>query len=165
MIVGQFAHEAALTQALGEMRRAQLGDVETFTPAPVVTAEGVSPLPLIILIGGLLTGAASFGLQCASAMFAYPFDIGGRPDFAWPAFVPTAFENGVLGAILAGFFGYLIINRLPRLYDPVDDVAIMRHASRDGWMLQLSGADAVGLHRARALMLELGALCVEERAP
>ncbi len=165
MIVGQFAHGKALSRAVAEIGRAGLGGIETFTPAPMQSAEAGSPLPVIILLGGLLTGAASFLLQCYSAMVAYPFDIGGRPEFAWPSYVPNAFENGVLGAILAGFFGYMMLNRLPRLYDPVDDIPIMRHASRDGWMLQVACTDADGLRRARALMLELGALCVEEIAP
>ena len=164
MILGQFAHEESLPHALSVLRGAGLGPVETYTPAPLAAAESTSRLPLIILLGGVLTGAASFALQCISAMVAYPFDIGGRPGFAWPSYVPTAFENAVLGAIAAGFFGFMIINHLPRLYDPVDDIPIMRNASRDGWMLQVCATDAQEMRQARTLMLELGAIQVEERA-
>lgn len=165
MIVGQFANAASLRHARAQLRGAALGPVETFTPAPLDASDDQSSLPLVILLGGTLTGAASFLLQCYAALIAYPFDIGGRPNFAWPSFVPTAFENAVLGAIAAGFFGYLIVSHLPRLYDPVDDIPIMRNASSNGWMLQLSVTEPDLLRRARDLMLEHGAVRVEERVP
>ena len=164
MIVGQFTHEAALVHAVSEIRQAGLGPVETFTPAPLSASDGTSRLPVIILLGGVITGAASFLLQCYSAMLAYPFDIGGRPDFAWPSYIPTVFENAILGAIGAGFLGFVLMARLPKLYDPVDDIPIMRNASRDGWMVQLCETDAEALGRARTLMLDLGAVRVEEHA-
>jgi hypothetical protein len=126
-----FPNQDALVAALGKLRAAKLGAIETYTPKPL--EEGHSPLPVLILLAGLGGTLAAFWLQSYAFVWAYPIDIGGRPPFSWPAFIPIAFEIGVLAAIATGFFGFLVINRMPTLYHPVDDVPAMRYAMRDLW--------------------------------
>jgi hypothetical protein len=130
-VLAAFPDRQGLQSALHRLRSAALGPLETYTPQPL--AEGASPLPMAIFVAGVLTMAASFALQVYANVWAYPLDIGGRPRFSWPAFVPIALENGILAAVAAGFFGYLILNRLPHLYDPIDEGAAIRRASRDCW--------------------------------
>jgi hypothetical protein len=130
-----FATPHELETALPSLRCARLGTIETFTPTPV--ESGPSILPVLILAGGVLGALAGFTLQSYANVAAYPIDIGGRPYFSWPAFVPIAFENGVLAAILTGFFGCFIVNRLPRLYDPIDECEAMRRAMRDFWCVAI----------------------------
>lgn len=126
-----FPDQEALLAALGSLRTADLGEIETYTPKPL--EEGQSPLPVLILLAGFGGAVAAFCLQTYAFVWAYPIDIGGRPPFSWPAFIPIAFEVGVLAAIAAGFFGFLMANRMPSLYQPVDEVPAMRHAMRDLW--------------------------------
>ena len=145
----------------GNFVRRASATIETYTPAPLDGEPTASPVPLIVLLAGILGGAASFALQSASSVWAYPFDGGGRPDFAWPSFIPTVFENAVLVAIAAGFVAFMIINRLPRLYDPVDESDAIRRASRDRWFLQVATDDPAMLDRAQALLERLHPISVE----
>ena len=100
-------------------------------------------------------------MQTYAYTLAYPFPIGGRPQFAWPSFVPTVFENAVLVAIVAGFVAFMAVNRLPRLYDPIDEAELMRQASQDGWIVAVRSEDAATLRDARALLSDLGAARIE----
>lgn len=162
MIVAMFAEEAGLARALHRLREAGVGPIETYTPAPMQDAPTTSPIPLIILVAGILGGAGSFWLQAWSSSVAYRFDIGGRPHVAWASFVPTVWENAALVAVVAGFVAFMVINGLPRLYDPVDEAASMRRASRDRWVLQVASRDDATLDRARHLLAGLGPVLVEE---
>jgi hypothetical protein len=155
-LVASFASEAGLVDALPRLRT--LGSVETFTPN-ALEDDQPSILPLVVLVAGLVGAACGFGMQVYATMIGYPVDIGGRPEFSWPAFVPIAFEIGVLSAVLAGFVAFLIVNRLPRLYDPVDEAGLMRGAMRDRWCVAIRTESP---DRAHALLRELSADAVEE---
>jgi hypothetical protein len=152
-----FATEHELVSALPALRAARLGAIETYTPAPIET--GSSILPLLVLIAGVAGAIAGFCLQSYANMAAYPIDIGGRPDFSWPAFVPIAFENGVLAAVLTGFVGYFVVNRLPRLYESADECDAMRRAMRDLWCVAIRTDDP---RRARELLRTHAPTHVEE---
>ncbi len=138
LMVASFASQASLSQALPRLRSAGLGPVETYTPNAIEDpGQPSSVLPLIVLVSGLSGAALGFWMQVYASGTGYPLDIGGRPAFSWPAFVPIAFETGILAAMLAGFFGFLVISRMPRLYDPVDEAQLMRAVSRDRWCIAI----------------------------
>lgn len=161
MIVAMFHRAADLSSALARLRAAGIGPVETYTPAPVEHADAASPVPFVMMLAALLGGAASFGLQAYSSTVAYPLNVGGRPMLAWPSFIPTAFENAVLIALIAGFAAFMLINRLPLLYDPVDEADGLREASGDRWCLSVDG-DAATLARARVVLRGARAARVED---
>jgi hypothetical protein len=156
LIVASFVSETGLAEALPRLRA--LGAVETYTPQPPHD-DRPSILPLVVLLAGLLGAGAGFGMQVYANTIGYPVDIGGRPEFSWPAFVPIAFEIGVLTAMLAGFFGYLVVNRLPHLYDTVDEAMLMRGASRDRWCVAIRTGEPTRTHD---LLRTLAAEQVEE---
>ncbi len=166
-VLAGFETEAALRHALQRLASEPVGAVETYTPKALDERPGWdqpagSPLPLVMFVAGVLGFAGFFLLMAYADLTAYPLDIGGRPDFAWPSFVPIAFELGVLCAMGAGFFGYFVVCRMPRLYDPVDECASFRRASRDGWFVACRSEDQRQVAHARALLVGLRPASLEE---
>jgi hypothetical protein len=157
LIVASFRCETTLVEALPRLRA--LGMVETYTPKALEHEGSSSVLPLVVLIAGVAGAGLGFGMQCYASIFSYPVNVGGRPEFSWPAFVPIAFEIGILAAMLAGFIGFLVVNRLPHLYDPIDEALLMRGATRDRWCVSIR-TDAPD--RAHDLLRALSAEQIEE---
>jgi hypothetical protein len=85
-VVASFASEAGLVEALPRLRG--LGVVETYTPK-ALEDDQASILPLVVLVGGLVGTAGGFVMQVYANVIGYPLDAGGRPEFSWPAFVPS----------------------------------------------------------------------------
>lgn len=110
-LAGRFQDEEALVKAARLLRAAGIEPVEIITPHPVERLEkGPSPVPLVVLLAGFGAFAASMALQIYATAKSYPIDIGGRPYNSWLAFVPTAFENGVLLAVVSGFLSFLLLS-------------------------------------------------------
>ena len=151
-LLAGFESQAALRGALVGLAAADIEEVETYTPLPPGIADQHSPLPLVMFVAGMLGFLGFFLLMTYADVRAYPLDIGGRPDFAWPTFVPIAFELGVLCAMTAGFVGYFVLCRMPHLYDPVDECEAIRRASRDGWFVAIRSDDIQRLARARSVL-------------
>jgi hypothetical protein len=160
-----FETESALCEALARLRAGHIDDLRTYTPKPLESEPTHSPLPLIVFVAGLTGSIAGFAMQVYANTSAYPLDIGGRPRYSWPAFIPITFEIGVLSAVLAAVFGYFVINRMPRLYERVDDFDSMREAMRAGWLVAIRADEPERLARARAIVDRLHPAAIEEMAP
>jgi hypothetical protein len=156
-VLAAFDSKHALQSALAPLRDAGFGDLETYTPQPM--EDGQSILPSMVLLFGILGAVASFALLTYGDVWAYKLDIGGRPPFSWPSFIPIAFENGILAAVLAGVFGYFVINRLPRLYDPIDHSPSLRRAMRDLYCVAVRTTET---DRARAVLTPFAPVQIEE---
>lgn len=160
-LLAGFDTEQALRRALERFRAERVDDVETYTPVALDEDPTGSPLPLLMFAAGMLGFIGFFLLMTYADVVSYPIDIGGRPRFAWPAFVPIAFELAALCAMGAGFVGWFLASGLPRLYDPIDECESFRAATRDGWFLAIRDEDPATLARARALLDELRPAVVE----
>ena len=161
-LLAGFESPQALREAVDRLAAADVFDFETYTPAPLDDDAPVSRLPLLMFIAGMLGFVGFMMLMTYADVYAYPLNIGGRPQFAWPAFVPIAFEGGVLCAMAAGFFGYFFVCRMPRLYDPIDECEQFRAASRDGWFVAVRSNDASQVATARAVLGNLRSTSIEE---
>jgi hypothetical protein len=142
--------------------------IDAFSPYPVEElseAIGVhkTHMPLIILLGGLLGGTLGFLMQVYIEVVDFPINVGGKPYYSWPAFIPITFECTVLGAALFAVFGMLALNGLPEPYHPVFNVPTFALASRDRFFLLVEAADPkFDRERTAELLRALGPLEVSD---
>jgi hypothetical protein len=145
-LMAVFDTPEALVYAARRLKEAGYRRVEAYTPFPVRGLDDALELPpnrvpLVMLLGGLAGGLGAFGLQAWTAMAYWPLDVGGRPNFSWPAFVPITFELTILGAALAGFFGNLWLSGLPQPYHPAFNAPHFELASRNRFFLCVRAHD------------------------
>lgn len=88
-----------------------------------------------VLGGGIVGGLSGFALQYWATVVDYPHNIGGRPVFSWPSFIPVMFECTVLFAALTGIVSLLILNHLPRLSHPAFGATHFERATTDRFFL------------------------------
>ena len=141
-IVGFFDNPTALVAGMNKIREANYESFDAFTPYPVhglEHAQGLkrSPLPYITMGAGLTGFMSACALQYWTSAVDWPINVGGKPLWSWPAFVPIMFEITVLFAGLATVAGMFLLNGFPntkkRAFDPNitrDRFAIMIDAPR-----------------------------------
>lgn len=102
-VVGCFDDEAVLFPAVKNVRRAGYKIHDIYTPFPVHGLDHAMGLRETSLhTAGFIYGVAgtTTALACMSWIFTkdYPLNIGGKPHFALPAWIPITFELTVLFA-------------------------------------------------------------------
>ena len=131
-------------QVLVDHRRDRRFRDEPDDPVDGLTeAMGVRPthVPFWMLLGAIAGGGFTYWLEWYSAVIDYPINIGGRPPFSWPAFLPPALEMTLLWAVLLGVLAMLIGNRLPRVHHPLFAVrAFDRAVAQSPDAAQVTGA-------------------------
>jgi hypothetical protein len=113
---------------------------------------------MIVLAGGICGGLTGFLMMYITAVYMFPFNIGGRPLNSWPAFVPITFELTVLFAAFGAVLGMLGLNGLPQPYHPLFNVkSFAEHASRDRFFIAIESQDAkFKLEDTRQFLQSLG---------
>ncbi len=145
-LLAEFRDPSSLVVAARRVTEAGYRRVDAFTPFPVHGLDDAlnfrdRRLPLLVLGGGVAGALAGFGLQVWINLVAYPLNIGGKPNFSWPMFIPVTFETTVLFAAFAAVFGMLALNGLPQPYHPVFNAPRFALASRDRFFLVIEAAD------------------------
>jgi hypothetical protein len=145
-------------------------EMDAFTPYPIETLSEVisdhkrSKVSLICLAGGILGAFTGWGIASWTSAVNYPLNIGGKPYYSWPAFIPVIFEVTILFAAFSAGIGMLVLNRLPQPYHPVFNVESFRaKASREGYFLCIEAEDPkFDLAATREFLAATGATEVHE---
>jgi hypothetical protein len=167
-LMAEFASPADLIAAARKVREAGYVKIDAYSPYPMEAlseALGLhrSPLPKLVLAGGVLGAGVGYGLQYWASVIEYPMNVGGRPFHSWPAFIPATFETAVLFAALAAVLGMLGLNGLPEPYHPVFNVPTFALASRDRFFLCIEAVDPRFHHdETWSFLVSLGARAVSE---
>lgn len=145
-VLASFENADALVAAAEKSREAGYGKMDAYSPFPVdglSDAMGLAPsrMPMIVLAGALTGTLSGIVMQYWMEVIDYPKNIGGRPYWSWPAFVPAAYELTILVGSFAAVLGMLALNGLPQPYHPVFNVPQFRTASRDGFFLCIEAED------------------------
>lgn len=144
--LAEFDSADGLLAAAKATRAEGYAKVEAYSPFPV---HGVSEalgfheakVPWIIFIAGVTGALAGIGLQWYTASVDYPMNVGGRPNFAWPQFIPVTFECTVLFAAFGAVVGMLALNGLPRPNHPIFNGKRFEYASQDRFFLCIESDD------------------------
>jgi hypothetical protein len=145
-LIAEFATATALVEAARRAMAAGYRNVDAYAPFSVpglsdalaFRHDRVAPFTLL---GGVLGGVGIYALQWYTAVIDYPINSGGRPLHSWPAFVPATFECTILGAALAAFVAFLLLNGLPKLRHPIFNAPQFDLATRNRFFLCIEAAD------------------------
>jgi hypothetical protein len=146
-LVAVFPSGPALLDAVRALKNAGHPALDTWAPYdledPLDDALELrkSPIPWIVLAGGLTGLVLAFAIEWWADVHSYPLDVGGRPRLPLPAYVPIMFETTVLASALTVLGSWLLLLRLPRLWAPVDELAGVEHTSLDQFWLRVGAAD------------------------
>jgi len=165
-MLAEFDAPERILEAAVELRARGYARIEAFTPHAVPELEAAlgirrSWVPRIVLAGGATGAAFAFLLQWWLNGVNYPLNVGARPLFSAPAFIPITFETTVLFAALTAFVSWLAVTRLPTLNHSLLDVEAFNSVSIDRFWLAIKSSDEhYDRGRTTAELRELGALRV-----
>jgi hypothetical protein len=141
----EFEDPGKLVEAARATVEAGYKKFEAYSPYPIKELNeivpGFNPLPALVLAGGVLGAFTAWIMQWYIATIDFPINVGGRPLYSWPSFVPITFELTVLFASIAAFFGALALCGLPCLHHPVFNLREFARISNDRFLLCIESRD------------------------
>ena len=166
-LLAEYTNVDHVLKAARAVRRAGFTRWDVHSPFPI---HGIDPvmairptvLPWLVLGMGLTGLASAIALQWYCNAFDYKFLISGKPLWSFPANVPIMFELTVLFSAYTAVFGMLLLNRLPRLYNPLFKHDRFRRATDDRFFVVLDASDPKFDEAASTQLLrDAGATAVE----
>jgi hypothetical protein len=116
-ILGVYDDDAVLVEAVLKARQAGVRIYECYTPFPVHgldEALGYKPsnLPVVAFLCGLAGTTLALTMIISMLGYDWPMNIGGKPNIAFPAYIPITFEATVLLASFGMAISFFIVAKL-----------------------------------------------------
>jgi len=169
-IVAEFDDPDALVAAVKRTREAGYRKFDAYSPFPIHgLAEAMDfndiRIPWMAFFGGLTGCLLGLGFQTFVAVVDYPWNVGGKPLFSWPQFIPITFEATVLCTGLCTFVTKFALNGMPRPYHPMFNARNFERATQDRFFLCIESRDVqFDTVATSAFLTGLGSLDVSEVA-
>ena len=144
---GLFNSPDAIINAAKKVTEKGYKKFDVNTPYPVHGMNKAMKLPpsklgYAALVFGLSGTISALLLMYWIAVIDYPLVIGGKPFFAFPAFVPIMFEVTVLAASIATVLTMIIVYfKFPNVSHPLHDTEYMRQVSSDKYGICIQAND------------------------
>jgi hypothetical protein len=167
-LLAEFSDPELLVAAAQRVTAAGYKKTDAFSPFPVhglaeALAFHKTRIPLLVLIAGLVGGISGFMMCYLGNGVFFPLNVGGRPYFSWPAFIPITFELTVLCAGFTAAISMIALNGLPTPYHPLFNVDRFDKASRDGFFLCIESTDPLfDLEKTAVFLTSIGASTVDQ---
>jgi len=144
-LVAEFDNAHDLVEAARRVREEGYRRFEAYSPYPIKDLDEIVPgpnyVPLVVLICGFLGSAVAWSMQYYVAAIDYPINVGGRPLYSWPSFVPILFELTVLFAACGAFFGSFALCGFPRPNFPLFNLPRFAEVTSHRFFLCIERAD------------------------
>jgi len=117
VLVAVFDQEEHLVTAAQEIVKQGAKIFDCYTPFPVHGLDELleikrSFLPYVTLVAGLTGALFALALQIYVSAISWPINIGGKPFFSLPSFIPVTFELTILFGALATVKIFFLANKL-----------------------------------------------------
>lgn len=162
-ILGSFADPDELMAGIDRLQENNVRIYDCFTPMPIHGIEaklGVKPsrLPVAAFFFGALGTILGVSLLYYTMVSDWPMNVGGKPAFAMPDFIPVTFEVTILICALGmvGTFFYrnhLFPGRAPRVMDI--------RATDDRFIIAVDANENTNHEQIETLLKEAGAVEVK----
>lgn len=145
--VAEFDDPTTFVEAAKQVRQRGYRNFDAYSPYPIKDlfkiVPGRNPIAPIVFVAGVTGAATAWGMQYYIAAIDYPINVGGRPLYSWPAFIPILFELTVLFAALGAFFGTLAVCGFPRLNFPLFNLQEFAKTSSSRFFLCVESRDPI----------------------
>lgn len=131
-LAGIWLDEHQLVDAAKKVRELGFQKFDAITPFPVHGLEDAmgikrSFIPWVTFIAGFIGCASGLLLTWWTSAVNFPINVGGKPFFSLPAFVPIMFELTILFAALSSVGALFVICKLPKVDPPIIDPDLTCH--------------------------------------
>lgn len=127
-----FDTEEQILEAARKTREMGFQKFEAISPYPIHGMEeacGIkrSWIPYVAFVAGVTGLGAGLWLTWWTSAVNWPLNVGGKPYFSLPAFIPILFELTILFAALSSVGALIYACGLPRVNPPVIDPDLTSH--------------------------------------
>ena len=131
-MAGIFLEEGKVLNAANKVRESGFVKFDAITPYPVHGMEeacGIkrSGIPYVSFLAACLGLSAALALVYYTSVVDWPLNIGGKPLFSLPAFIPIMFELTVLFSALFSVGALFVVTGMPKIDPPVIDKDLTCH--------------------------------------